>query len=140
MTNNTKDPAVCKLHVDLWIHQNVLLWSRIQTLYFVQVTFLSAAFYLTHNGFQLYGQMCVLLGAITTATLMFIMLNDRYWRDVHRDNAIACGLGVVPLPVYIKVKMLRVPVAVVENGLYAVIFLVFISLDIFAAFVVFRPS
>lgn len=45
MDNKLTEESV-KSHVDLWIHQNNLMWSRLQQLAFVQTGFLGLATYL----------------------------------------------------------------------------------------------
>ena len=38
---------ICKMNIDLWMHQNTLMWTRLKTLWFVQFGLLALAGYLS---------------------------------------------------------------------------------------------
>lgn len=110
------DVAICKMHLDLWMHQNNLMWSRIQVLWFIQFGFLGLSTYLytapqalDQLNISFLAKYAALLCAITTFGLWIVMLIDKKLRDIHRINIESYDLGVHPASVWQnRSKMIRV--------------------------------
>jgi hypothetical protein len=88
------DDARAKMHVDLYIHQNVLLWSRFQSLYWIEGAFYAAAYY---SG----GDVWILTGIllVSTALLGYLYLvnyADMRLRNLHRRELQLRGFNPTP--------------------------------------------
>jgi hypothetical protein len=76
--------AICKMNLDLWIHQNNLMWSRLQVLWLVQLDLLSLSTYLYSKGPSLgpsvdlshLAKYAALLCAVATFALWIVMRTD----------------------------------------------------------------
>lgn len=139
---------ICKMNIDLWIHQNTLMWSRLRILWFVQLGFLALAGYLffphspqpalapaTSEAVNLvkYAKYASLLCAFTTFVLWIVMRTDRLIRNIYRKNIEALNLGFFPASLGQKPINEDKGTLVFESIFYYVIFLVFVSIDLYAS-------
>ena len=98
------DVAHCKLFVDLWVHQNTLLWGRLQVLYWVQVGFLGVSALLKTNAVQfseIQGNAYwpCLIAAGLCGWLFIVMRTDKKIRDIYRRKIETFGLDIYPASV-----------------------------------------
>jgi len=77
------DWAKAKLLIDLWMHQNTLMWSRVQLLAAVQGAAFTAN-YVLHHSFASIG-VCV-AAAAATCFLIYISNVDRLIRDKYSSE------------------------------------------------------
>ena len=106
---------ICKMNIDLWMHQNTLMWTRLQTLWFVQFGLLALAGYLSvpHPAAQpntptpiealnlaSLAKFAALLSAITTFGLWVMMRTDRLLRNTYRKKIEQLDLGFFPACVF----------------------------------------
>jgi hypothetical protein len=75
--------ARLKAHVDLWIHGDRLVWSRLQLVYFVQFAFFSVAGYMREND-RLVIASCM-LAVFLHLYILIIVHFDAQFRDKHAD-------------------------------------------------------
>ena len=135
------------MNLDLWMHQNTLMFSRLQTLWFVQIGLLALASYLyvPHPdvpslpilggalGVALLAKFSALLCAISTFGLWVMARTDRSLRNIYRRRIEALALGFFPGSLG-QVSIDRdVGVKIVEPVFYYCVFTVFIAIDLFAA-------
>ena len=145
---DTKD--ICKMNIDLWIHQNTLMWGRLRILWFVQLGFLAFAGYLffPHQAqlpltpplsaivnLAYLSKFVALLCAVTTFGLWIVMRTDRLIRDIYRRNIEALNLGFFPASLGQKPIDNDQGTLLVEPIFHGTIFSVFISIDLFASYV-----
>ncbi|MBL0141692.1 MAG: hypothetical protein IPP91_06390 [Betaproteobacteria bacterium] len=134
LDNDEKNAAVCKLHLDLWLHQNTLMWSRLQTLGIVQAGFLALAYSLSKESHLMgYALWACLLCVFTTFGLGIVMWTDRQLRNIHRISIESFGLDLYPA------STTKIPFerdrgsSVFEPCFHFSIFAIFISIDLKAA-------
>ena len=105
---------ICKMNIDLWMHQNTLMWTRLKTLWFVQFGLLALAGYLSvpHPAqpntstpiealnLASLAKFAALLSAITTFGLWVMMRTDRLLRNTYRKKIEQLDLGFFPACVF----------------------------------------
>lgn len=136
------------MNIDLWIHQNALMWSRLRILWFVQLGFLALAGYLffphfpqpaiapaTSEAVDLvrYAKYASLLCAFTTFVLWIVMRTDRLIRNIYRKNIEALNLGFFPASLGQKPIDEDQGTRIVEPVFYYAIYMVFIGIDLYAS-------
>ena len=87
--NNT-----AKILSDLWIHQNRLMWDRLQLLAILQAAFLGAAYTLHVKNWPVAVFFVCLFAIVISAALMHTANIDRAIRDKHRDKLLNLGIEV----------------------------------------------
>ncbi len=126
--------TVCKLHLDLWLHQNTLMWSRVQTLYFVQAGFLALAHVLSENPkYSQYALWPCLLAVVATIGLGIAMWTDRQLRNIHRTSIETYKLDLYPASTAQKPLSEDFGSSFIEPTFHLSIFLVFVVVDLLAA-------
>jgi hypothetical protein len=81
------DPKdLAKILSDHWIHQNILMWGRLQTTISLQLGLLGAAYGLYVLKWHYLTFVCCVAAALATLGLVFISEHDRSIRDQHRLN------------------------------------------------------
>ncbi len=125
------DLAVCKMNLDLWIHQNNLMWSRIQSLSLSQAGFFALASFVKSNR-NLSMTICVVAVASVIA-LALNMIGDKLIRDQHRKSIERLGFDVFPGTLVRKNLANDPGVMVWEPIYYGVIFTIFLIADILGA-------
>jgi hypothetical protein len=80
-----------KARVDLWMHCNTLLWSRLQPLYFIQAAFFALATYLLQSQNSFDGKHIIWIALIFAVPLHIVLimlaLNERADRE-RQGNAL----------------------------------------------------
>jgi hypothetical protein len=72
--------------IDFWIHQNTLLWSRLQTLAALQVPVLAGCYYfLWINDRSLFALLIAILGASLSVLILLLIKRDVSRRDDMQD-------------------------------------------------------
>jgi len=134
-----KKDSVCKLHLDLWLHQNTLMWSRVQTLWFVQGGFLALANLMRIEKELRQAQWICVICVVATFGLWVVMWTDRNLRNIHRISIEKFELDLHPASVdQIDLREDKGTIYV-EPLFHAAIFLVFITMDLAAAHVFGMP-
>jgi hypothetical protein len=77
------DANFIKPLVDLWMHQNQIMWSRVQLLIALQGAVLTANYALAHKGASI--ALCV-AAVLASLYLIYIWGLDRLVRDKYRDK------------------------------------------------------
>jgi len=138
---DAKLATVCKLHLDLWLHQNSLMWGRVQTLWFVQAGFLALAQVLSQEpSRQRYALWACVLCALATFGLGVVMWTDRQLRDIHRKSIEAFNLNVFPASTSQTPLGRDRGQSVIEPAFHLFIFVIFIFVDLLAASVLGLPE
>jgi len=141
LEKDAKQAAVCKLHLDLWLHQNTLMWGRVQTLGFVQAGFLTLAYTLwREESLKKYAVWACLLGVLVTFGLGVVMWTDRWLRNLHREPIEAFGLNLYPASTSNTPISEDLGASVIEPAFHFLIFLAFIIIDLLAASVLGLPE
>jgi hypothetical protein len=143
------DDALLKPLVDLWIHQNNLMWSRVRLLSALQAGAL-AANYVLHNRFA---SILICLAAFSaTCYLIYVsdidrMIRDEYRRKLEQDHNFHFGLTSeqrqnmsvdilrFPIPENIISKIpwydkLKIPASITAKMTLGIIFYSFMCLDL----------
>lgn len=102
LKNITAD-ARCKAHLDLWMHQNTLMWGRIQTLIIVQGAYFGVAFFTSEKSLRGLLWLAFVATVIFTIALYVICFTDRKVRNWHRQRLIEYGIDPTPPPLFRKV-------------------------------------
>jgi hypothetical protein len=138
----------CKLLMDLWIHQNSLMWTRVQVLWFVQLGFLALAGYLFSPRPGIPGApqpsidaatlgalakwVCLLCTAITFS-LWIVMRTDRIIRNIYRKQLERLNCGFHPA------SLAQIAFGHDNGALFAepvfvfIVFGIFVGIDLYAA-------
>jgi hypothetical protein len=136
--------AVCKMMLDLWVHQNTLMWSRLQVLSIVQVVFLSLSTFLStpspsralhEQEFQALPGYTMLLCTLATFALMCVMLGDKALRDAFRAQIEDQNLGIFPASLDRNPMPADKTALVGESIVYVVLFGIVMSLDLYASYI-----
>ncbi|MBF0548905.1 MAG: hypothetical protein HQK60_00075 [Deltaproteobacteria bacterium] len=131
--------ALCKMYLDLWLHQNSLMWGRLHVLWLVQVGFLSLSSYLYATDLTLHlsflAKFASLLCALTTAGLGYVMYNDKKLRDIYRAGVEDCGLGLYPASMKRQSIVRDKRSLNGEKLFYIAIFVVFVFIDLYTAWI-----
>ena len=136
LDTDAKQAAICKLHLDLWMHQNSLMWSRLQTLGFVQAGFLALAYSLWKDAsLKEYALWACLLAILATFGLGIIMWTDRHLRNIHRMSVEMFNLCLYPASTAQRLLGGDKGSSFYEPIFHLLIFLIFIFLDLLSAYV-----
>jgi hypothetical protein len=82
----TGTDARFKARVDLWMHCNNLMWSRLQPLSFVQVAYFAVSAYIIQGNLAFYLAMIALMvAAIFTILLLGLSVNERNDRNIQGE-------------------------------------------------------
>ena len=137
---------ICKMNIDLWMHQNTLMWTRLKTLWFVQFGLLALAGYLSvpHPAqpntptpiealnLASLAKFAALLSAITTFGLWVMMRTDRLLRNTYRKKIEQLDLGFFPASLGQSSIDKGAGTKFVEPIFFYVVFLVFVVIDLLA--------
>jgi hypothetical protein len=80
-----------KARIDLWIHSNNTMWSRLQPLYFLQLAYFAISVYLSSGQQGLEFVTLILLTAVLLisfffqGTLLFLVLNEQNDRNIQGE-------------------------------------------------------
>ena len=130
------------MNLDLWMHQNTLVWSRLQVLWFVQVGFLGLSTYLSKSSslgpsvdLSHLAKYVALLGAVTTFGLWIVMRTDRIIRSIYRRKVEACRLDFFPGSYWQKPFCEDKGTRYLEPVFHVIIFGVFVGIDLYTSWV-----
>ena len=87
-------PTLAKITSDLWIHQNLLMWNRLQTLAILQAGLLGATVTLAGGKWAVLTFFTPVVAIAATFFLMHISSVDRAVRDKYRDDLKIMGITV----------------------------------------------
>lgn len=134
LEDEVKQAAICKLHLDLWMHQNTLMWSRVQTLSFVQAGFLALANSLaTNEKLKGYATWACLICTLVTFGLGIVMWTDRHLRNIHRASVESFDLKLHPASTAQTSLSTDYGAKFIEPAFHVLIFVMFMFLDLLAA-------
>jgi hypothetical protein len=119
--------AICKMNLDLWTHQNTLMWSRLHVLWFIQFGFLSVSKNTNY---------AACFGALITAMLWIVMNTDRQLRNVYRKKIETCELQIYPASVKQEPIHGDLGTNVLEPLFHTFIFISFILVDLYVGGVI----
>jgi hypothetical protein len=132
-----RDDVVFKALIDLWMHQNKLMWDRLRIVGILQFGLLGAGFYLQNrNGsvsdkglLKYYPVLACLTAIFATIVLWHRASVDRRWRDSFQERLIAMGF-VVGLP-RSKIDSRR---------FFGLVFLGLVAMDVVAAILLWNSN
>lgn len=94
-----KAMGVGKILSDLWIHQNNLVWGRLQILYWIQFGFIGAALVAHHQVEESFKEVaywpCVVAACLSVLVLI-VMLGDMFIRNHYRRHIEQLDVDVFP--------------------------------------------
>jgi hypothetical protein len=83
MPENITPDARFKARVDLWMHSNNVLWSRLQPLYFIQIAYFAVSAYVVQHELSIHLQTAAFsLSLIFQALLLSLAVNEKNDRDM----------------------------------------------------------
>jgi hypothetical protein len=136
-----KRATICKLHLDMWMHQNTLMWSRLHTLWLVQVGFLALAHFLSQKPESLqFARWSCALCILTTFGLGIVMWTDRQLRNIHRQSIESFKLGLYPASTSEADFDKDFGRSFIEPAFHLSIFFTFLVIDFLAAYVFGLPT
>ena len=92
--------ALLKSTSDLWIHQNTIMWSRIQTLAILQAGFLGIGFALRALHYWALGVTACAFVMVLSVFLWHITIVDRRNRDIYATRLADMGFELAHQPLY----------------------------------------
>src|SRR5262245_46434196 len=78
--------ARLKAYTDGWIHQNTLMWSRLQPLYFVQISYFALVTYTAAKGHFVATGLLILITWLLIGYIACLVAGDRGYRDAHGEK------------------------------------------------------
>lgn len=132
-----RDDVLFKALIDLWMHQNKLMWDRLRIVGLLQFGLLGAGFYLQTRNASISGGALIkyypILACLTAIFATIILWHranvDRGWRDSFQERLIAMGF-VVGLP-RSKIDSRR---------FFAIVFLGLVAVDLVAAILLWNSN
>jgi hypothetical protein len=83
MPENITPDARFKARVDLWMHSNSLMWSRLQPLYFIQIAYFAVSAYILEHKLSIHLESAAFaLSLIFQSLLLSLAVNEKNDREM----------------------------------------------------------
>jgi hypothetical protein len=132
MATKLDDATIRKSYLDLWMHQNNLMWGRLQTLYIVQGAYFGVASFARGDVALL--QIALLVVIVLSISISLIISSDRKIRNAHRISLLKVGIDPTPPKVFGTIYLNgRLPFMLWEKINQVIVFIFCILADLLAA-------